>query len=242
MKSFLPLLLVAGLAGCTCPRPTANDVAPGSPPAPVAASPQTPVHPLHPVPVPGGTVLSKEMSLFDGKSLSGWKITEFGGHGDVHVENGVLKIPMGADLSGITWTNGGLPNVDYEIELEAMKEDGSDFFCGLTFPVKDSFCSLILGGWGGGVVGLSSLDGMDASENDTSKNIYFERQRWYRLRLRVLEDKIQAWLDDQKIIDVETAGRKVALRPGAIDLCAPLGIATWQTDGAYRKMVLRPVP
>jgi len=70
-------------------------------------------------------------------------------------------------LTGITWT-GEFPKSGYEIRFEAARLEGNDFFAGITFPVKDSFCSWINGGWGGTVVGLSSLDGDDASENDTS--------------------------------------------------------------------------
>jgi hypothetical protein len=32
--------------------------------------------------------------------------------------------------------------------------DGSGFFAGITFPVYDSFCSWINGGWGGMVAGF----------------------------------------------------------------------------------------
>jgi hypothetical protein len=100
--------------------------------------------------------------LFNGKDLEGWKITNFGGEGEVYVENGEVVITQGADLSGIH-TEQEIPKVDYEIQFEAQRAAGSDFFAGLTFPVKDSHCSLILGGWGGGVCGISSLNGMDAS-------------------------------------------------------------------------------
>src|SRR5262249_39791253 len=105
-------------------------------------------------------------SLFDGKTLAGWKATVFGGEGKVAVEKGQIILQRGAPLTGITWAGGPpeLPRMSYEVSLDAMKVDGSDFFCGLTFPVGPDPCSFIVGGWGGGVVGLSSLDGMDASE------------------------------------------------------------------------------
>ena len=32
-------------------------------------------------------------SLFDGKTLKGWKIPEFGGEGKVHVEDGAIVLP-----------------------------------------------------------------------------------------------------------------------------------------------------
>ena len=73
------------------------------------------------------------------------------------------------------------PKTNYELRLEAMRADGHDFFAGITFPVNDSHCSWIVGGWGGSIVGLSSLDDMDASENDTSISRNFQTGRWYTL-------------------------------------------------------------
>lgn len=123
-----------------------------------------------------------------------------------------------------------------------MKREGNDFFCGLTFPVNDSFCTLIIGGWGGSVVGISSLDGGDASENDTSTSLFFERNRWYHIRLQVRPDKIKAWIDKDNIVDVGIAGRKVSMRIGDIELSKPLGIATWQTSASYKNLTLKSVP
>jgi len=229
-------LLPVVWAGCQTEKPLAENVKSSSPVALV-----TEVKPAAKPTNAPSIVLTKELSLFDGKTLSGWAITGFGGHGVVGVENGEIQIGMGADLSGINWTNGVLPKVNYEIEFDAMKVDGSDFFCGLTFPVRESYCSLILGGWGGGTVGLSSLDGMDASENDTSRSLYFERKRWFHIRLRVLEEKIETWIDDKKIIDVETKGRKIALRPGDIERGIPLGFSTYQTTAALKTIKIRSV-
>jgi len=180
------------------------------------------------------------IELFDGKSLKGWKITQFGGQGQVKVENGKLILGFGESLTGVTWKGKELPRDNYEIEVEAMRLDGADFFCGLTFPVADAPCSLILGGWGGGVVGLSSIDGYDASENQTTQFVAFKDKRWYRIRLRVGGEKIQAWLDGKQIIDVPRKEHKFSIRE-EVELSKPLGIATWQTTGAIRKVTLRPL-
>jgi hypothetical protein len=178
-------------------------------------------------------------ALFDGKTLTNWAATDFGGHGEISVNSGELKIPMGNELSGITWTNGPLPKTDYEISLDAERVAGGDFFCGLTFPVADSSCSLIVGGWGGGIVGLSSLDGQDASENETSHSMSFETGRWYHIVVRVTPKKIECWLDKDKIIDVSIVGRRVALRAGPIYLSAPLGVATYSTTAKLKDFKLR---
>ncbi len=177
-------------------------------------------------------------SLFDGKSLGQWKPTEFGGEGKVSVSNGQINLEAGVTLTGITWKGAELPRNGYEISLEAKKTDGNDFFCGLTFPVGNSSCSLILGGWGGGIVGLSSIDGMDASENETTQVMNFPKDRWYRVRVRVTKTKIEAWLDDQNIVDVATTGRKISIR-SEVELSQPLGVASWMTGAAIRNIRLR---
>ena len=147
-------------------------------------------------------------------------------------------VDAGDSLSGITWT-GAPPKTNYEISLQAMKVEGSDFLCGLTFPVGDSYASLILGGWGGSIVGISSLDGMDASENETSRSMPFSKDRWYTVRMRVTPDKLETWIDDKKVIDQTITGRKIGLRFGEISKSVPLGLATYQTRAAYRAITLR---
>jgi hypothetical protein len=184
-----------------------------------------------------GSLQPNETSLFDGRTLGRWKITDFGGQGNVYVKDGSIFMEMGNDMTGIHWT-GPVVRMNYEISLEAMRVTGSDFFCGLTFPVGENPCSLILGGWGGEVCGLSNLDYYDAANNETTRIISFETGRWYRVRLRVTPNKIEAWLDDEKLVDVVTTGRKIDIRP-EVDLSQPLGIATWQTTGAVRNIRLQ---
>ena len=179
-------------------------------------------------------------SLFDGQSLAGWQVVDFGTPSRVTVRKGLLVLPAGSPFSGVKWTN-DTSKVNYEISLEAMRVTGSDFFCGLTVPVKDSFCSLIVGGWGGTLVGISSLDGADASENETTQFVSFETGRWYRIRLRVTENKIEAWVEQKKVVNVTTTGRKISLRFGDIELSKPLGITSWDTGTALREIKIRTV-
>ena len=181
--------------------------------------------------------LPTEINLFDGKTLGQWKITDFGGQGKVYVKDGAMYLEMGNDLTGINWA-GPLVRTNYEITLEAMRVAGSDFFCGLTFPVDANSCSLILGGWGGMVCGISCLDYYDAANNETTRVISFENGKWYHVRLRVTPNRIEAWVDDEKIVDIETTDRKIDIRP-EVDLAKPLGISTWQTAGAVRNIRLK---
>jgi hypothetical protein len=179
-------------------------------------------------------------SLFDGQTLTGWRPTAFAAHGEVECQSGMIILNMGDPFTGINWTN-PFPKMNYEVALDAMRLMGSDFFCGLTVPVGESFCSLIVGGWGGALVGISSLNGMDASENETSKYVNFETGRWYRIRLRVTEKKLEAWIDNDKLVDVVTTEKKISLRPGEIELSKPFGLACWQTSAALRAIQVRSV-
>lgn len=176
--------------------------------------------------------------LFNGKDLTGWKVTNFGGEGDVTIEGKDVVISQGVDLSGINTTRKDLPTMNYEIELEAKRMQGNDFFVGLTFPVKKSSCSLIVGGWGGGVCGLSSLDGMDASENETTSYMSFTNGQWYKVKLVVTEDHIKAWLDGKDLVDVETADRRIDVR-FEMDLSKPMGFCTYQSTTHIRNARIR---
>jgi hypothetical protein len=177
-------------------------------------------------------------ALFDGRALRGWRVIDFVGGGRVEVVRGLIVLGAGDPFTGIVYTNPP-PRLNYELALEAMRLSGSDFFCGLTFPVRESHCSLIVGGWGGSVVGLSSVDGMDASENETTQFIDFQTGRWYRIRLRVTEHKIEAWIEQKKVVNLTTTGRKISLRFGDIEKCVPLGISSWMTGAALREIKIR---
>lgn len=176
-------------------------------------------------------------ALFDGATLGDWEQTAFGGEGPVSVIDGAIVLGMGDPLTGVTWTGEALPPA-YEIALEATRLAGNDFFCGLTFPVGPTHCSLILGGWGGTTVGLTSLDGRDASENETTRELKFDDKRWYGVRVAVSATHIRAWLDDQPIVEVATAGRRIGIRP-EVDPSRPLGVAAYRTRAGVKAIRVR---
>ena len=181
-------------------------------------------------------------SLFDGKSLKGWRIVtpfDFLNHGKVSVDQGTLLLDAGQPATGIAWM-GELPRIDYELQLDAQRVAGDDFFCGLTFPVGPDYCTLILGGWGGGVTGLSNVNGNSAVENETTAFSEFENGRWYHIRLRVTSDKIQAWVDKDQIVDLETKDKKLSIW-WEQEPVRPLGIANWYTKTALRNLSLQRV-
>ena len=177
-------------------------------------------------------------------SPDAWRVVvedPFESHGAVKFDRGnsegcELSLAMGKPGTGVNY-RGPVPRINYTISAEAMRTDGEDFFYALTFPINNQHATLIIGGWGGGVTGISNLGGMSAVENETTGYTPFENQRWYSIVLKVTEAKILVTLDQQDIIEVETAKHQYSVWPEQATMC-PLGIATWKTAAKIRNLYL----
>ena len=182
----------------------------------------------------------KWVSMFDGKKLGEWKILakdDFEMHGAVEVKDGSIVLERGTSFTGIV-RPGKFPTEGFEIELEAMRRVGVDIFCGLTFPVGKSHCTLVLGGWGDSVVGLSSIDDMNASDNEFMQMLSFKNNKWHRVHLRVTKAKVLVWINDKEVLDVPRAEHKFTVYE-ELKVARPLGFFTWETEGALRKIRYR---
>ena len=216
-------LVLALVPGCATEKSTCCPVDPPS---------ATPVRPT------ASASASVSGALFNGTSLAGWVVTDFAGHGPVEVADGQIKIGLG-HMTGVNWTNeASLPRMNYEISLDAMRVDGSDFFCGLTFLVGEKPCSFIVGGWGGGVVGLSSINGEDASQNETTSYMNFVSKKWFHIRVRVEPGKIQAWIDEDRVVNLDTADKNLTIRL-EVEPSLPLGLSTWNTAAAWKNIQIK---
>lgn len=184
---------------------------------------------------------AKEIVLFDGKSLDDWEMVDIGASGAVELEGGLMVINAGDSVSGAVYKKAAsLPMTNYEISLEAKRLEGVDFFCGLTFPVGSpkTCATLVCGGWGGAVTGISSIDGLDASENGTSNFVRYEDNKWYAVKVRVTPANLSVWIDGKHLIDQELEGKKVSVRPGPIESYLPLSFTTFATTAAIRNVKL----
>ncbi|MFO1053561.1 MAG: DUF1080 domain-containing protein [Planctomycetota bacterium] len=179
--------------------------------------------------------------LFDGTSLGDLAPTQFGMQSEVYVEDGRLILEQGDPLTGVTWRGAPLPTCDYAIEVRAARLRGTDFFCGLTFPVGDSHASLILGGWGGALCGISSLDDQDASDNETRSFRAFVTGKEYLVRIEVRRDRLRAFVDGERIVDVSTLGRRIDVR-AEVRPSIPFGIASFATRAAIRDLRIAMLP
>lgn len=54
-------------------------------------------------------------------------------------------------------------------------------------------------------------------------------------------DRIQAWIDDEAVIDAGIGNRVVGLRPGEIELSKPLGVASYSTTARLRRLEYRQI-
>jgi hypothetical protein len=225
------------------PKAPPADAAPKGEPSttlPPKGEPSTTLPPKPPAGTAPAAPAAGEQVLFDGKTLKNWKVADFAGGGKVEVKDGAIVIGMGEPMTGIVWSGGEIPKMDYEITLEAKKVDGSDFFCALTFPYGKKSCTFVCGGWGGIVTGLSTIDGFDASDNETTNTKEFKANTWYKIRVRATEEEIECWINGEQLVDVETKEKQIDIRLEC-EPCVPMGVATFQTTGALRNMRMKKV-
>jgi WD40 repeat protein len=179
-------------------------------------------------------------ALFDGKSLSGWRVIQegmFARRGSIRIADGGLVLERGSPRTGIAWT-GRFPTSDYELALEARREPESESLCDLLFPVGSTLCAMNVGAWGMNIVGLSRVDGREALDNYTCTRKDIEAARWYRLRLQVTAARVEAWVDDEKLIDLPREAAHLTPDPALYPL-KPLGVGTWQSKSTFRNLRLR---
>lgn len=184
--------------------------------------------------------------LLEGTLAGLWKATGIPDEAEMKVENGELILPAGLPMTGAKWMGwtADLPVTSYAITYEALKVEGEDAFGMVTFPVGnlDTHATFVLGGWGGTVTGISSIDFKDANENQTRAEQRFELGRWYRVRVEVRPEDLRAWVDDRLVVNATIKGKQIGLRPGFIDHCRPFGFATYATTGRIRKVSVETLP
>ncbi len=175
----------------------------------------------------------KAANLFQSDSLDGWKPTDFFRPGEVTIREGVVTLGKGSPMTGVTYARKSLAFRNFELSYEARRTDGDDFFAAATFPVDGGHLTFVNGGWSGNVTGLSSIDGADASENETATRFEFENGRWYRFVIHVKGRKVNVTIDGKQVVDFDGTDRslrtRVESRPSE-----PLGFASFGCTGQIR--------
>ncbi|TWT50327.1 hypothetical protein Pla22_30690 [Rubripirellula amarantea] len=178
-----------------------------------------------------------------------WESIQFGGEGSVDItknnDQALIRLELGDPITGVRFS-GEVPQNNYELKFQAKRIEGIDFFCGVTFPIDESALTLVLGGWGGGITGISSIDGLDASENSTTLFRHYENEIWYDVRIRVSDFGVEAWIgepdpknpkqrEESNVVELMREGQKFGLR-FEMDLCTPLGLANYQCVSEFRNL------
>lgn len=166
-----------------------------------------------------------------------WKATAFPNAGAVRWDKSSVILNPGSPMTGITAPD-FKPKLNYEIRFSARRTAGNDFFCSLTFPYGESFATWVNGGWGGDIVGISSIDNWDASENETRTYFRFENGRDYRFRIEVREGSIRTFIDDRIVVDLAINGRTIGLRRG-MGPTTPLSIFSYNSGAEIRDVTYR---
>lgn len=175
-------------------------------------------------------------------NMEQWQPINFGGEGDVYYKEEALNLDYGSPLTGAKYKGDlatllGESNDHYAITMQAQRVEGVDMFLGVTFPVgDDGHVSLVLGGWAGAITGLSNLDGLNASENVTTQYHAFEDKRWYKVKIYVTPKKVQCWLDDKSLVDINRADYKKYDTHGAVEDTKPFGMFSYDTWGQVKAL------
>jgi hypothetical protein len=173
-------------------------------------------------------------SLFDGKSLAGWKVE---GNGDWKVQEGAIVGRQGENFSGGDmytdrqwgdfeleaeyklsypgnsgiWFHHAPPQVGYHVDL-IDEPQHADAFAGSLYVVKKGF----------------------VAKNSDPKS--FRRNDWNRVRIRSIGDDITIVLNGKTVVHLKDATFPL---PGAIGLQVHRGEAAKGMEVRYRKMRIR---
>ena len=72
----------------------------------------------------------------------------------------------------------------------------------------------------------------------TTGTYNFDNDIWYRIRLRVSDAKIEAWINGEQVIDLGRAGHRFSVWYEQ-EAARPFGISTWDTGAALREIRVR---
>jgi serine/threonine protein kinase len=189
-----------------------------------------------PPPDPEGWV-----SLFDGKTLKGWRIPG-GGHflGDVasrvSVADGAITIGAANEATGIVCTQ-DVPRMDYDLSFDVMCTKGGDLAASPIFPVGAAFTMLSIKTGRGLGLGFDQA----SVRKPAFEPHAIASNRWHSVQLKVRRDRLTIWLDGRAVLDTPTGGVKFGHWAG-YDPAHPVGFVTvYSTEARLRNIRLRRV-
>ena len=164
----------------------------------------------------GFTAPSKKQSLFNGKDLTGWKIY---GTEKWFVENGLLVCESGPDKQyGYLATEKFYKNFDLTLEFLQEADGNSGVFFRSTIEgtkIAGWQCEVAPKGHDTGGIYESYGRGWLKQIDDDKENI-LKPGEWNTMRIRVVGDKVQTWLNGQPMVDF--SDEKIGQANGSIAL------------------------
>ena len=164
----------------------------------------------------GFTAPGKKQSLFNGKDLTGWKIY---GTEKWFVENGLLVCESGPDKEyGYLATEKFYKNFDLTVEfLQEANGNSGVFFRSTIEGTKISGwqCEVAPKGHDTGGIYESYGRGWLKQIEDEKENI-LKPDQWNKLRIKVVGDKVQTWLNGKPMVDF--SDEKIGKANGSIAL------------------------
>ena len=151
-----------------------------------------------------------------------------------------MTLATGNPMTGVTCERVDLPKTNYTLTFEARRTAGNDFFAAATFPVGSSFVTLVNGGWGGSVTGLSLVNGANASENATNHFVKYQNDIWYTFEIQVTDSAIRCLVDGKEVFVLDHADTQLTTR---IETRGnqPLGFASYRSAGEIRNIKVKPM-
>jgi hypothetical protein len=164
----------------------------------------------------GLSAQQKKESLFNGKDLSGWKIY---GTEKWYVEDGLLVCESGPDKKyGYLATEKFYKNFDITVEFLQESNGNSGLFFRSTIEgtkISGWQCEVAPKGHDTGGIYESYGRGWLKQIDEDKENILLPGE-WNKLRLRVVGDRIQSWLNGQPMVDF--SDEKIGQGNGSIAL------------------------
>jgi hypothetical protein len=158
----------------------------------------------------------KKHPLFNGKDLTGWKIY---GTEKWYVENGLLVCESGPDKQyGYLATDKFYKNFDLTVEFLQVSDGNSGVFFRSTIEgtkIAGWQCEVAPKGHDTGGIYESYGRGWLKQIEDEKENI-LKPGEWNTMRLRVVGDRVQTWLNGTQMVDL--TDEKIGKGDGSIAL------------------------
>ncbi|HAM10574.1 MAG: secreted glycosyl hydrolase [Bacteroidetes bacterium GWE2_41_25] len=159
---------------------------------------------------------SKKQSLFNGKDLTGWKIY---GTEKWYVEDGLLVCESGPDKGyGYLATDKFYKDFDLTVEFLQEANGNSGVFFRSTIEgtkITGWQCEVAPKGHDTGGIYESYGRGWLKQIEDEKENI-LKVDEWNKLRIKVVGDRVQTWLNGQPMVDF--SDEKIGKADGSIAL------------------------